>query len=171
MESKLLIPYREIQVRTQILGQGISNYFADAGGLNRVVVVLKGASMFAQELLKWLPYDVEVSYITAKSYHGDSQRSTGKVDIFPQFFTKPDENILIVEDIVDTGHTLQAVLDRIEQPGLTGTVALLNKPSRRVVPVPLDWYGFEIPDVFVYGHGLDLDEKHRGQPNVMQLCS
>lgn len=167
---KLLISHREIQVRCQVLGQAISRYFADCGGLQRVVIVLKGAAMFAQELLKWLPYDVELSYITAKSYHGAAERSSGKVEIFPQFFTRDHENILIIEDIVDTGYTIKAILERIERPGIVCTVSLLNKPSRREVDITPDWFGFEIPDVFVYGHGLDLDEKHRGQPNVMQ-CS
>lgn len=182
MKSKLLIPYREIQVRTQILGQGISNYFKDCGGLQRVVIVLKGAAMFAQGLLPWLPYDVELSYITAKSYHGKAQRSAEKVDISHasghrlsetsawEDFTLPGENILVVEDIVDTGHTLKAIFDRMKAPGITASVSLLNKPSRRVEAINPDWYGFEIPDVFVYGHGLDLDEKHRGQPNVLQCC-
>ncbi|VVB51699.1 Phosphoribosyl transferase domain protein [uncultured archaeon] len=167
MGHRVLIPAREIEVRTQSLGQEISSYFAGCGGLDRVVVTLKGAAMFAQSLLRWLPYDVEVSYITAKSYHGDAQRSSGKVEIYPQFFTKPSENILVIEDIVDTGYTLKAICDHIVQPQRIVIVSLLNKPSRRQIDIGPHWYGFEIPDLFVYGHGLDLDEKQRGLPDVM----
>lgn len=166
---RILIPQRVIAVRTQILGQEISSFFAANGGLNRVVVVLKGAAVFAHGLLPWLPHDVEMSYITAKSYHGDSQRSAGKVEVFPQFFSKPGESVLVIEDIVDTGYTLRAVFDHIEEARIVASVALLNKQSRREVTIQPDWYGFDIPDVFVYGHGLDLAEKYRGQPDVMAL--
>jgi hypoxanthine phosphoribosyltransferase len=170
-EPFVLLPHREIAVRTQILGQEIQRYFERRSErLRRVVIVLKGADHFAQNLLEWLNYDVKVSYTTAKSYHEAAQNRAGLVEVSELGFRSEGDNILVVEDIVDTGHTLKAVMDKIQtevQPAILTSVSLLDKPSRREVAIHPDWRGFTIPNLFVYGHGLDLAEQYRGLPDVL----
>jgi hypoxanthine phosphoribosyltransferase len=173
-KARVLIPAREIAVRTQVLGEEIQRHYAVHGQkLNRVVIVLKGAAMFAHELMKHLNHDLRVSYMTALSY-GNGQNSSGTVEMEGMFCIKPGENVLIIEDIVDTGNTIRSIVDKLleQQPATLKVVSLLDKPSRRDVDnidVNPDWYGFRIDDLFVYGHGLDLAEQYRGAPDVMVL--
>jgi hypoxanthine phosphoribosyltransferase len=173
-KARILIPAREIAVRTQILGEEIQAHYARHGKkLNRVVIVLKGAAMFAHELLTHLNHDLRISYITARSY-ANAQTSSGNVELEGMFAIRPGEHVLIIEDIVDTGNTIRAIVDKLleQQPASLKVISLLDKPARRDVDnvdVNPDWYGFRIEDVFVYGHGLDLAEQYRGAPDVMVL--
>jgi hypoxanthine phosphoribosyltransferase len=131
------------------------------------VVVLKGGLFFAADLLRRLTVPVTVEFMRARSYEGTD--SSGVVEVL----TRPDRpltgaNVLLVEDIVDTGRTTRVLLDALAQdrPASVALCALLDKPARRVVPVAAEFTGFAIEDAFVVGYGLDLDGAYRNLPAV-----
>jgi hypoxanthine phosphoribosyltransferase len=136
-----------------------------------VVFVLKGAFVFCADMIRELSrlgFDVEVEYLQAKSYAG--KKSTGKVDITCDVDVK-GKNVVLLEDILDTGISLNkeyAIL-KSGQPRTLKTVVLLDKPGRRKEEFKADFVGFEIPDKFVVGYGMDCDERYRGLPNIMTL--
>jgi hypoxanthine phosphoribosyltransferase len=172
---RILITNRQIQVRTQILGEEITRFYQNSPRkLTDVIVTLKGAAPFASLLLQHLPYAVHVHYVRAKSYEGGSETSNEHVQVsgienYSDWLSNGHKKaFLIIEDIVDTGRTLAAIYDLIGTRSDVKTVSLLNKPSRRVVGIHPDWFGFEVTG-FVYGFGLDLDESFRGLPNVMEM--
>lgn len=133
-----------------------------------VVCILKGAWIFAADLVRALsPHDVRVEFVAASSYEGTE--TTGKVHLLHDL-RRPiaGEHVLLVEDIVDTGLTLSFLVDllRAREPASLEVAALLDKPSRRKVRFEADYVGFEIPDLFVIGYGLDLDQRFRHLPYV-----
>ena len=139
---------------------------ADSGAeVSALVTVLRGAWVFAADLSRQLSVEHTMDFVGVASY--DGTESSGAVRI-----TKPVEDdiggrrVLVVEDIVDTGRTLAAVLKLLgaSEPASLRVVSLLDKPARRVAPVRLDYVGFEIPNVFVVGYGLDLDGHYRRLP-------
>jgi hypoxanthine phosphoribosyltransferase len=131
------------------------------------VGVLKGSFLFLADLMRAIPGDVRCDFLGVSSYHGTA--STGVVRITHDLPSNIEgRHVLIVEDIVDTGLTLDFLLRTLEVRGPRSlrVCALLDKPSRRKVPATLDFVGFTIPDAFVVGYGLDLDERFRGLPFV-----
>lgn len=141
-----------------------------AGKCITLLIVLKGGAWFGADLARALPPDTRVEFIRAKSYVADS--SSGEV----RFLVEPEatlrgRDVLIVEDILDTGNTLAAILNRVAAfaPASLRVCALLDKPARRRVPVQADYVGFEIPDAFVVGYGLDYDEAYRTLPAIYRL--
>jgi len=158
-----------IAARVAELGQRIA---ADYGKeLPIFVSVLKGSFMFAADLARELPQSVRIEFLGVQSY-GSGTVSTGAVQI-TQDLTHPIEgqDILIVEDIVDTGLTLAYILSLMRARGVRSVkvCAFLDKPSRRRVEVPVDYVGFTIPDVFVVGYGLDCAEQYRNLPSLCEL--
>ncbi len=161
-----LIPAEKIAERIQVLGQEIAQDYA---GKDLVLIgLLNGVFVFFADLTRAIDLDFEVMFMRAASYGGGTETS-GEVKIL-QDLDRPlhGRHALLVEDIVDTGLTLNAVrkliLDR--EPASLKIATLLDKPSRRRVQVPVDYVGFTIDDMFVVGYGLDVAGKYRNLPYV-----
>jgi hypoxanthine phosphoribosyltransferase len=165
--AKILISEQEIQKRVAELGQQIS---ADYAGKNPfLVAVLKGAYVFLADLCRHLEVPHEVHFMAISSYGGRATRSSGVVRILMDLPSSPEgRHVLIIEDIVDSGRTLDYILRnlRTRNPASLRVCSLLTKPSRREIEVPVDYVGFEIPDEFVLGYGLDFDEHYRNLPFI-----
>ena len=136
-----------------------------------LVGILKGSFMFMADLIRLLDFPLEVEFIRLSSYGGGSQTS-GKVEVV-QGLSGPIENreVLIIEDIVDTGLTTAFLRDYLQErkPASLRLCTLADKPSRRQVPVPIDYLGFTVPDKFLVGYGLDYNEKFRNLPDMCFL--
>jgi hypoxanthine phosphoribosyltransferase len=134
-----------------------------------LICVLKGGVPFLTDLMRHITVPHEIDFMAISSYGVGRRESSGAVRLIMDL--KADiaaRDVLIVEDIVDSGQTMDYLLRqfRAREPASLRVCTLLNKPSRRVVDVPLDYVGFDIPDEFVLGYGLDLDEKYRNLPYV-----
>ena len=142
--------------------------YADVGLV--LVCVLKGAAVFTADLMRQLQADLlRVEYIRARSY-GSGTESSGAVSIegTPLAANITGRHVLLVDDISDTGHTLVAVSDHLREmnPASLRLCTLLDKPERREVDIAYDYVGFTIPNYFVVGYGMDLDERYRGLPAI-----
>jgi hypoxanthine phosphoribosyltransferase len=165
--AKILISEEEIQKRVAELGQQISADYA--GEIPFVVAVLKGAYVFLADLCRQMSVMHEVHFMAISSYGGRATRSSGVVRILMDLAASPEgRHVLVVEDIVDSGRTLDYILRNLHtrNPASVRVCTLLTKPSRREIEVPLDYVGFEIPDEFVLGYGLDFDEHYRNLPFI-----
>jgi hypoxanthine phosphoribosyltransferase len=164
--SDILISSDEIQSRIAELGAQIS---ADYAGQDLLLIaVLKGAVLFLTDLMRSITIPHSIDFMAISSY-GDSTKTTGVVRILKDLDDPIDgRGVLVVEDIVDSGRTMDYLLRllRVRNPANLRVCTLLNKPSRREVQVPLDYVGFDIPNKFVYGYGLDLFEIHRNLPFI-----
>lgn len=167
--KEVLVTEEEIQAKVKELGQKITE---DYQGKNLMLVgILKGAVMFLSDLAKNINIPVLLDFMAVSSY-GSSTTSTGVVRIIKDLETSiEDKDILIVEDIIDTGLTLSYLTDNLRKRGAKSVriVTLLDKPERRKVNVPVDYSGFFIPDEFVVGYGIDYAEKYRNLPFVATL--
>jgi len=166
--ADVLIPEKEIAKRVREIGEKIGEDYA---GKDLVVVgILKGAVVFMSDLVRAIPETVNVSLdFMAVSSYGDSTKTSGIVRIVKDLDTSvKDKNVLIVEDIVDTGLTLSYLVKLMHerQPGTVRVCALLDKEERRKVPVQVEYKGFSIPDKFVVGYGLDYAGRWRNLPSV-----
>ncbi len=167
--ERVLIPTDRLQARVRELAAEID---AQSRGMDLVLVgVLRGAFIFLADLLRSLEAPASIDFIAVSSY-GSGTQSSGEVRI-TQDLKSPvaGRDVILVEDIVDSGQTLQALYAHLKshRPLSLRSVALLSKPSRRVVTIEADWTGFEIPDEFVVGYGLDYAERHRGLPYLAVL--
>lgn len=127
------------------------------------VVILKGSIMFAADLVRCLTVNVKLDFLQASSY-GSGTVSSGEIVIKKELDTDvKGKNVLLIEDIIDSGRTLSLLKEEIKNRGAKDVriASLLSKPSRRVVDVDVEYVGTEIPDEFVVGYGLDMDEKYR----------
>ena len=161
-----LIDEDALRSRIQELGKQIR---ADYGPDTPITAigVLKGSIVFMSDLVRQIPGPVELEFLGVSSYEGTE--STGQVRITHDLHGSiKDKHVLVVEDIVDTGLTLSYLRDllSVREPASLKVVALLDKPSRRTSPVDVEYIGFEIPNAFVVGYGLDLDERYRNVPYV-----
>lgn len=168
LSDRPLVSEEQITRRVDELAAAISRDFEGRELL--VMPVLKGGVFFAADLMRRLTVPVFVDFIRARSYHGT--RSGGTVE----FLVSPSEpvvgrHVLVVEDILDTGRTTAAVLDRIqaEGPASLALCVFLDKPSRRLVDIKADYVGLEVPDVYVVGYGLDYNEQYRHLPAIYVL--
>ena len=164
---EILIPEKKIISRVKKLSKEISIYYKNSKKLV-VVGLLRGSFMFIADLVRDISVPVEVDFITVSSY-GSGMTSSGNVKVLKDL--DGDINgydVLLVEDIVDTGKTLEAVMDILETrlPNSIKVCALLNKESRRITKIQADWVGFEIPDEFVVGYGIDYDQRNRNLPYI-----
>ena len=166
--KRVLIPEAEIADRVRLLGEQIGR---DYSGQQLVMVgILKGAVVFLSDLARQVPESVDVSLdFMAVSSYGDSTKTSGIVKIVKDLdISVKDRNVLIVEDIVDTGLTLsylvKVILER--EPRSVRVCVLLDKEERRKAPVRVDYRGFAIPDEFVVGYGLDCAGKWRNLPSI-----
>ena len=164
--SEVLLSEEQIQDRIRELAEQIS---ADYQGKDLLLVcVLKGGVMFLTDLMRHLDIPHAIDFMAISSYGGSTETS-GVVRILMDLNTSIEgKNVLVVEDIVDTGHTLDYILRNLStrRPTSLKVCALLNKPSRRVLEVPIHYIGFDIPNKFVIGYGLDFGEKYRNLPFV-----
>jgi len=163
---KVLIDEQKIENRVAELSAQIA---ADYNDKNLVVIgILKGAVLFMADLIKKIDIPLSIDFMAVSSY-GKSTRSSGIVRILKDLDEEIEgKDVLIVEDIVDTGLTLKFLAENIlsRNPKSLRVCCLLDKPSRRKVAVSVDYVGFEIPDEFVVGYGLDYDQKHRNMPFI-----
>jgi hypoxanthine phosphoribosyltransferase len=159
-----LVSAAEIADRVAVLGQEIAATLPTGPIL--AVGILRGAFIFMADLVRALDRDVRCDFLAVRSY-GAATETSGVVQITHDLgIPIAGQHVLVVEDIVDTGLTLRHLLDMLEtrRPASIHVCALLNKPSRRRTPIPLHFFGFEIPDVFVVGYGLDHDQRYRNLP-------
>ncbi len=164
--DKILIASDDIQKRIQQLGTEISRDYVDRQPI--LVCILKGAFVFLADLSRHISIHHEVDFMAISSYHGGTE-STGVVKIEKDLKSNiTDRDVVIIEDIVDTGLTLNHLLALLKtrSPRSIRVCALLDKVSRRIEDVVIDYRGFEIPDEFVIGYGLDYDEKYRNLPFI-----
>jgi len=164
---KSILSAEEIAARVETLATEINAYFTPTPKLI-VVGLLRGSFVFIADLVRQLTLPVEVDFIEAASY-GSGTQSSHEVRILKDLRTAVEGlDVLVVEDIVDTGHTLSHVLRLLatRNPGRLEVCALLSKPSRREVEIPVRWTGFEIPDEFVVGYGIDYAQRNRNLPYI-----
>src|SRR6266513_774898 len=164
--GEVLVSADQLQRRVSELGAEISRDYADRSLL--LVGVLKGAVFFISDLMRFIEIPVEVDFIAVAPY-GSATDSSGVVRILKDLDVAiEDRDVLIVEDIVDSGLTLQYLMRNLgsRNPRTLEVCALLTKPERRKVDLPTRYVGFEIPDRFVVGYGLDYAERHRNLPYV-----
>jgi hypoxanthine phosphoribosyltransferase len=160
----------DLQARVRDLAAAVSRDYAERRLL--LVCVLKGAVLFLSDLMRHIDIPVEVDFMAVASY-GSATDSSGVVRILKDLdMPLAGRHVLIVEDIVDSGLTLQYLLRNLgsRDPASLEVCALLTKPSRRKVDLPVRYVGFEIPDQFVVGYGLDYDERYRNLPYVAALA-
>lgn len=162
-----LISAKSIAARIEELVVEIHNAFE---GTDKLIVVglLRGSFVFIADLVRELDLPVEVDFLEATSY-GDSTESSREVRIMKDLRGEiGSRDVLLVEDIVDTGFTLKHVVGMLKarKPAHLKTIALLNKQSRREVDITADWIGFEIPDEFVVGYGIDYAQRNRNLPYI-----
>lgn len=163
---EVLLTEEEVDKRIQEIGDQISGDYA--GKQVHLVCVLKGGSFFMCELAKRITVPVSIDFMSVSSYGGDT-KSSGVVRIVKDLDESlKDKHVIVIEDIVDSGRTLSYLLDMLRSRGPLDVrlCTLLDKPDRRVVDVKVDYTGFEIPDEFVVGYGLDYDQKYRNLPYI-----
>jgi hypoxanthine phosphoribosyltransferase len=168
MAERIKVMYTEEQVNTRIrqLGEQISRDYA--GKQVHLICILKGGAFFGCELAKRIAIPVTLDFMAASSYGGDT-KSSGVVKIIKDIDENiKDKEVIVVEDIIDTGRTLSYLMELLGDrgPRSISLCTLLDKPDRRVIDVKVDYTGFEIPDKFVVGYGLDYDQKYRNLPYI-----
>lgn len=162
-----LISAKAIAARVEALARDITTHFAACDKLV-VVGLLRGSFVFVADLVREIDLPVEVDFLEASSY-GDAMHSSREVRILKDLRGEiAGRDVLVVEDIVDTGLTLHHVLGllRSRNPARLEVCALLDKPTRREAPVKATWTGFEIPDEFVVGYGIDFAQRNRNLPYI-----
>jgi len=165
--SEILIPSDVLQKRISELGAEISRDYAGEELL--LICILKGGVMFLTDLVRYITIPVAFDFMAVSSYGIGARESSGQVRIDMDLKVPlTDRHVILVEDIVDTGQTIAAVLELLEtrRPRSLKVCSLLDKAERREVVVPLHYCGFEIPNKYVFGYGLDLDEYWRNLPFI-----
>ena len=163
---KVLLSEEEVDSRIQAIGEEISRDYA--GKQVHLVCVLKGGSFFMCELAKRITVPVSLDFMSVSSYGSDT-KSSGVVKIVKDLDESVrGKEVIVVEDIVDSGRTLSYLMEMLRDRGPKSLrlCTLLDKPERRVIDVKVDYTGFQIPDKFVVGYGLDYDQKYRNLPYI-----
>ncbi|MGA1774778.1 MAG: hypoxanthine phosphoribosyltransferase [Nitriliruptoraceae bacterium] len=169
--EQVLIPASRIASRLDELAQEVDRDYADRPDDLLLVGVLRGAIFTLSDLARRLTLPCAIDFMACSSY-GSGTTSSGVVRILKDLDTDIEgRDVLLVEDIVDTGLTLDYLIKnlRSRRPASVEVLALLTKPSRREVDLPVRYVGFEVPDVFVVGYGLDYAERYRGIPHIVSL--
>jgi hypoxanthine phosphoribosyltransferase len=168
--EEILFTEEVLQERIKQLGAEISKDFEGEELL--LVCILRGGVLFLADLMRQITVPNTIDFMAVTSYGVGARHTTGQARISLDLITNiTDRNVLLVEDIVDSGYTIRAVLDLLSarKPKSLKVCVLLNKEERREIPVPIDYCGFTIPDKFIFGYGLDLDEYYRNLPYVAAL--
>ena len=164
--DRILISEEEIVAKSKELGRLISDEYKDKKA-PILVALLKGSVPFLAELIKHIDLDIEFDFMDVSSYEGTE--SSGDIKILKDLDRSiRNENVILVEDIIDTGRTLKTVTKMMWEKGASDVkiVTLLDKPDRRTVEIEADYIGFTIPNEFVIGFGLDFNQKYRNLPYV-----
>ena len=170
-KPKVLFTRQEIDAAVARLASEVTRDYQDRSPL--LIGVLKGCFMFMADLVRQLDFPLEVEFIRLSSY-GKGSHTSGRVKVVQDINAKIEgRDVLVVEDIVDTGITTAFLLDYLEKkrPASLKLCALTDKPSRRQVPVKIDYLGLTVPGKFLVGYGLDFDEKFRNLPDICCLES
>lgn len=163
---EVMLTEEEVNKRIREIGDQISKEYE--GQSVHLVCVLKGGSFFLCELAKRITVPVSIDFMSVSSYGADT-KSSGVVKIVKDLDESLEgKNVIVVEDIVDSGRTLSYLLKMLSErmPAQVKLCTLLDKPDRRVVDVNVDYTGFQIPDEFVVGYGLDYDQRYRNLPYI-----
>jgi hypoxanthine phosphoribosyltransferase len=166
--QEILIDEQTLQARVAALGAEISRDYADCNDL-MLLCILKGGIMFLADLTRHISIPHEIDFLAVSSYGRGVRASSGNVRIDMDLSENiSGRHILIIEDIIDSGHTLRFVMDVLQtrRPASIKLCTLLDKASMRTVEIPVHYRGFEIENKFVFGYGLDLDEKFRNLPFI-----
>ena len=167
--KRVLISENDIEKKLCDLGQKISDCYGEVEVV--VISILKGALVFTADLIRKLKCDVVLDSMIVSSY-GSGTSSSGKIKIVQDCREDlKDRNVLVVDDIIDSGNTLSQLYEflKTRDPKSLRTCVFLDKPSRRTVDYKPDFSGYEIPDAFVIGYGLDYDGKYRQLPYVAEI--
>ena len=168
-EPKILISREEIDKAVTNLASEIRRDYQGKSPL--LIGILKGSFVFMADLIRRLDLPVEIDFVKLSSY-GAGKETSGKVRVVQGLKTAvKDRDVVVIEDIVDTGITISFFLDylRKKRPASLRLCALTDKPSRRKVPVSIDYLGFTVPDKFIVGYGIDFDEKFRYLPDICTI--
>ncbi len=163
---RVMLTEEEVDAKINEIGRQISKDYE--GRQVHLICVLKGGSFFMCELAKRITVPVSFDFMSVSSYGGDT-KSSGVVKIVKDLDESiKDKDVIVIEDIIDSGRTLSYLLELLEQrgPKSLALCTLLDKPERRVVDVKVDYTGFRIPDEFVVGYGLDYDQRYRNLPYI-----
>ena len=163
---RVMIPESDVDAKIREIAAQITKDYE--GKEVRLVCILKGSVFFTCELAKRIELPVTLDFMCVSSY-GDGTESTGRVKIVKDLDENIEgQNVIVIEDIIDSGRTLSHLLEvlKVRKPASVKLCTLLDKPERRVVDVKVDYCGFEIPDEFVVGYGLDYAQKYRNLPYI-----
>lgn len=166
MKEKILLTAEEIEARVGQLAEQITEDFKNEEVI--LIPLLRGGFIFAADLCRKLPMPVVLDFITTSSY-GSGKASSGEVKLIQDLREDiTDKNVLIVDDICDSGHTLKSIRDLLHSRGPRSlkTCVILDKKERREVEITPDYIGFSIPDVFIVGYGLNYGRLHRNKPYI-----
>lgn len=165
-KPRVLFSRQEIEATVSKLASEIRQDYQDKCPL--LIGILKGSFVFMADLIRLLEFPLEVEFIRLSSY-GRGKESSGKVKVVQGLrYSVKGRHVLVIEDIVDTGLTIAFLLDYLRKKGPASLklCALTDKPSRRQIPVTIDYLGFTVPDKFIVGYGIDWDEKFRYLPDI-----
>lgn len=164
--ERVLFSQEEIAAKVQEIGAQISKDYADKNPL--IISVLRGSFIFMADLVRAISVPCEPDFMSVSSY-GSGTQSSGEVKIVKDFDNSVSgRHIIVVEDILDSGRTLNFLMNTLKMRGAESLAlcTFLDKPDRRVVPVEVDYCGFQVPDEFIVGYGLDYDQQYRNLPFV-----
>jgi hypoxanthine phosphoribosyltransferase len=168
-KPQILLTKEEIEATVCRLATEITRDYQDKHPL--LIGVLKGSFMFLADLIRRLSFPLEVEFVQLSSY-GKGSQTSGKIKVVQGLCSSIEgRDVLVIEDIIDTGLTTAFLLDYLKKrkPASLKLCVLTDKPSRRKIPVTIDYLGFTVPDKFLVGYGLDLDEKFRNLPDICFL--
>lgn len=163
---RVMYTEEDVERRVREIAAQISKDFE--GQEIHLICILKGSIFFTAELAKRITLPVTLDFMSVSSY-GAGTESTGRIKIIKDLDDNiADKNVIVVEDIIDSGRTLSFLMDMLlaRKPKTLSLCTLLNKPDRRVVDVKVDYVGYDIPDEFVVGYGMDYDQKYRALPYI-----
>jgi hypoxanthine phosphoribosyltransferase len=166
-----LITAEQLQLRIKQLGFQLTKRYAQDPDL-LVICILKGAVLFLSDLVREMDLPLEMDFVMLSSYHGGT--TSGQMEVLQGVSSEvANRPVLIIEDIVDTGRTILKMKELLAQskPKSIEVCALLDKPSRRVVPMQPEYIGFTIDDLFVVGYGLDYEQRYRNLPYIGVLVA
>lgn len=167
--AEILVDESALRARVKELGAEISADYADANDSLLLICILRGGVPFLVDLMRHITVPHMVDFMAISSYGKGARESTGNVRLTMDLQTNiHNKHVLLVEDIIDSGHTIASVLQLLEsrEPKSLKVCALLDKEERREAVVPLHYRGFSIPNKYVFGYGLDLDDYYRNLPFV-----
>ena len=170
--ERILIPHAQIARRVHELAKLITDDHSSRNGAEITIIpILTGAMIFAADLIRHLPMRMQIGLLAVSSYPGRSLQSQGSSILSDQDGDLRGKHVVLLDDIIDTGGTLRLVRDMLGEasPASLKTCVLLRKPTEGAKQTPVDYLGFDIPDAFVVGYGLDFNDHYRNLPDIVTL--